>query len=156
MTAEKIVDLLKKKNLKISAAESCTGGLLAKTFTDISGVSDVFELGCVVYSNRMKHSLLKVNNETLDKYGAVSSQTAGELSRGICRLANSDIGVGITGIAGPTGGTLEKPVGLVYFSIYTKWDNKTYEQKLLLKGSRSEIRTQTVENVLIKLNEILN
>ena len=125
-----VVAKLRQNKLKISFAESCTGGLLAKRLTDISGSSEVFDCGVVSYANEIKHRLLGVSEDTLGKYGAVSPQTAAEMSQGVRKLAGADIGVGITGIAGPDGGTKEKPVGLVYVSIC---DSKIcYVKKLLL------------------------
>ena len=102
---------------KLATAESCTGGMLAKRITDIPGSSAVFETGCVTYANCVKERLLGVPHETLVTYGAVSEQTARAMAEGIVRESGADIGVGITGIAGPDGGTEEKPVGLVYIAL---------------------------------------
>jgi nicotinamide-nucleotide amidase len=112
-----VVSLLREKSKTVATAESCTGGLLAKRITDISGSSDVFHMGCVTYSNDVKEKLLGVKHDTLEKYGAVSEQTAREMAEGIVRLSGADIGIGITGIAGPTGGTDKKPVGTVYIAL---------------------------------------
>ena len=152
---EELVSLLTEKKLKIATAESCTGGLLAKTLTDISGSSSVFEMGIVSYSNRIKNEFLKVSEETLNKLGAVSDKTAEEMAKNVAVLAKADIGVGITGIAGPTGATATKPVGLVYFSIYIISKNifKTY--KLNLDGNRFEVRDKTVCEVIKALIIIL-
>lgn len=114
---ELVVKLLAENGKKISFAESCTGGLLAKRITDISGSSEIFEMGCVTYANSVKEKLLGVKNETLEKYGAVSEQTAIEMAQGIQKLSGADIGVSVTGIAGPGGGTAEKPVGLAYIGL---------------------------------------
>ena len=132
----------------ISTAESCTGGLLAKKITDISGSSRIFEMGLISYANRIKNEFLEVPNDVLNTVGAVSEETAKQMAIGITKLAKSDIGVGITGIAGPTGGTPEKPVGLVYYSVYFKEEDKLIVKKLLLKGNRDEIREQTTEIVI--------
>ena len=145
---EELVNKLIEKNLIIATAESCTGGMLAKKITDISGSSRIFEMGLVSYANRIKNEFLDVPNDVLNTVGAVSEETARQMALGITKLAKSDIGIGITGIAGPTGGTPEKPVGLVYYSIYLKRENKLIVNKLLLKGSRDEIREQTTEMVI--------
>lgn len=112
-----VVKLLNEQNKTIATAESCTGGLLAKRITDISGSSAVFETGCVTYANKTKEKLLGVPAEILEKHGAVSEETARAMAEGIVKLSGADIGIGITGIAGPGGGTPEKPVGLVYIAL---------------------------------------
>ena len=145
---EELVNKLMEKNLIISTAESCTGGLLAKKITDISGSSRIFEMGLISYANRIKNEFLEVPNDVFSTVGAVSEETAKQMAIGITKLAKSDIGVGITGIAGPTGGTPEKPVGLVYYSVYFKEEDKLIVKKLLLKGNRDEIREQTTEIVI--------
>lgn len=113
---EKIVELLKEKKLILATAESCTGGLIAKRITDVSGSSGVFECGMVSYSNRIKHEILSVKNETLEKYGAVSEECAREMVHGLLRVSGADIGVAVTGIAGPSSDDTNKPVGLVYIA----------------------------------------
>ncbi len=143
-----LVNKLIEKKLVIATAESCTGGLLAKKITDVSGSSKVFEMGLVSYANRIKNEFLEVPNEVLNTVGAVSEETAKQMAIGVAKLAKSDIGVGITGIAGPTGGTQKKPVGLVYYSIYFKTEDKLIVNKLLLKGNRDEIRERTTEIVI--------
>ncbi|MGI6254095.1 MAG: competence/damage-inducible protein A [Acutalibacter sp.] len=114
---ELVVSELKAQGKKLATAESCTGGLLSKRITDVPGSSEVFEMGCVTYANQAKEDLLSVSHETLEKYGAVSPQTAREMAEGIVRRSGSDLGIGITGIAGPDGGTAEKPVGLIYIAL---------------------------------------
>lgn len=114
---ELAVKLLKEQGKKIATAESCTGGLLAKRLTDISGSSAVFEMGAVTYANRIKELLLDVPHEVLEEHGAVSEETARAMAEGIVKKSGADIGIGITGIAGPEGGTAEKPVGLVYIAL---------------------------------------
>lgn len=148
MSINKLVKILCDKNLKIATAESCTGGLLAKKITDVSGSSRIFDMGIVSYANRIKNEFLEVPNEVLDTVGAVSEETARQMAIGVTKLAKSDIGVGITGIAGPTGGTPEKPVGLVYFGLYFKAEDKLIVKKLLLNGNRDEVREQTTEIVI--------
>lgn len=110
----KAVEILMKKNLKIATAESCTGGLLSKKITEVPGASQIFDCGVCTYSNAVKHTLLHVQEHTLQTQGAVSGQTAQEMAEGVKRLSGADIGVSVTGIAGPGGGSPEKPVGLVY------------------------------------------
>lgn len=148
MAINELIKILCDRNLKIATAESCTGGLLAKKITDVSGSSKVFDMGIVTYANRIKNQFLEVPNEVLETVGAVSEETARQMAIGVTNLAKADIGVGITGIAGPTGGTPEKPVGLVYFSVYFKNEDKLIVKKLLLKGSRDEVREQTTEIVI--------
>ena len=118
----KVSQLLKNKGLTIATAESCTGGLIAHTLTNIPGSSEYFERGVVSYSNKSKIELLNVPEDTIERYGAVSRQTAKAMALGIKNIANTDIGLATTGIAGPTGGTPEKPVGLVYIAIATAED----------------------------------
>ena len=115
-----LIELLKKNNMTISTAESCTGGLIAKSITDVSGASDVFGYGFVTYANEAKMKLLGVWEDALSEYGAVSEPVAVLMSRGARRVSGSDIAVSVTGIAGPGGGSEEKPVGLVYISLSTK------------------------------------
>lgn len=114
---ELVVQELQAQHKTIATAESCTGGWLSKRITDVSGASQVFETGCVTYANSAKERLLGVPHETLERYGAVSEQTARAMAEGIRALAGSSLGVGITGIAGPEGGTAEKPVGLIYIAL---------------------------------------
>ena len=114
---ELVVQKLADQGKKLATAESCTGGLLAKRITDVPGSSAVFDMGCVTYANEAKEALLSVDHGTLEQYGAVSEETAREMAEGIVRRSGSDIGVGITGIAGPDGGTPEKPVGLIYIAL---------------------------------------
>lgn len=116
---ETVVRKLLARGMTIATAESCTGGLLAKRITDVAGASDVFEMGAVTYANRIKEQVLGVSAKTLEQYGAVSPETAREMAEGIRKAAGSDIGIGITGIAGPGGGSTEKPVGLVYIAMST-------------------------------------
>ena len=147
MIIENLVKELCDRNLKIATAESCTGGLLAKKITDVSGSSKIFDMWIVSYANRIKNEFLEVPNDILDTVGAVSEETARQMAIGVTKLAQADIGVGITGIAGPTGGTPEKPVGLVYFGVYFKPEDKLIVKKLMLDGNRDEIRNKTTEIV---------
>lgn len=147
---KKVVELIKEKNLTISTAESCTGGMLASKLIDVSGVSENFYEGIVSYSNEAKMKRLGVSKEILEKYGAVSEETAREMLMGL----HTDIGLATTGIAGPNGGTEGKPVGLVYMGIKIK--NKIYIEKKIFKGDRNKVRERTVSHTLFKLIKILN
>ena len=140
---ENFINLLKKYNLTVSTAESCTGGLVASAITEISGSSAFFGMGVVTYANEAKMKLLGVKSDTLTAYGAVSEQTAKEMAEGILSLSDSDVSISVTGIAGPTGGTPEKPVGLVYIGISGKFG--TFAYKNHFSGSRSDVRSKTVE-----------
>ena len=138
--------LLQEKNLTISLAESCTGGLVASRLTDIPGASASLISGVVSYSNESKINILKVKEDTIRKYGAVSPQTAEEMAVGAKRLSNTDIGLSITGIAGPDGGSAEKPVGLCYIGIAA--GNSVNVQKIMLTGNRNRIRWSSSSRAL--------
>lgn len=153
---EKLVSYLISENKKIATAESCTGGLLASKFTDISGVSAVFEMGIVSYSNRIKSEILGVSESDLNTVGAVSREVASQMSKGIALKADADIGVGITGIAGPSGGSPEKPVGTVWISFYFRETGENPAYLLNLSGSRAKIRNDTCDIVIKKLKERFN
>ena len=132
--SQKIVRLLEKKRLKISFAESCTGGLLSSTITQISGSSKVFTIGLITYSNQSKINTLKVPKNTIKKYGAVSYETCLSMVKNLNKISKTNISVSITGIAGPNGGTKQKPVGLVFIGI--KKGNKTLVRKYLFKNKK--------------------
>lgn len=146
----KVVELLRENKLSISTAESCTGGMLASRLIDVSGVSEVFYEGIVSYSNESKMKRLRVKKETLEKYGAVSEETVREMVMGL----QTDVGLATTGIAGPEGGTEEKPVGLVYMGIKIK--DRVYVEKRVFKGDRNKVRERTVSHTLFTLIKILN
>ena len=154
-SSEAVVSLLRCKKMIIACAESCTGGLMAKRITDISGSSEIFEMGIVAYANRIKTKLLGVPTQLLEEKGAVCAEVARFMAEGVCFISDSDIGVGITGIAGPGGGSQEKPVGLVYISIYLKENNNFYVEELHLEGDRSQVRNATVEKVFAKVIELV-
>ena len=142
-----LIRLLTKKKLKISFAESCTGGQLASTITSISGASKVFTLGLVTYSNQAKIKVLKVNKNIIKKYGAVSHECCHAMVNNLSKISKANINVSITGIAGPKGGTKQKPVGLVYIGV--KKSNKTEVNKYLFKSKkRSSIQKATVKKAL--------
>lgn len=149
----RLMEEIIRRGMTVSTAESCTGGLVAARLINYPGASEAFVNGFVTYTNESKHRLLGVSNETLDKYGAVSPQTAEEMCAGAARAGSTDIGISTTGIAGPSGGSPEKPVGLVYAGIYV--DGTVKVKKLNNKGSRQEIREQTVEAVLNMLYDEL-
>lgn len=143
---EKIGRLLSAQNLTISCAESCTGGLLTSRLTDIAG-SSAYVMGSVVsYTNRIKEALVGVRHETLLAHGAVSEETAREMAEGIRRAIKTDIGIGITGIAGPGGGTKEKPVGLVFIAVSGPWGTIVKENHF--RGTRTEVKRQTTDTAL--------
>ena len=143
----KVVKLLSKKRLKISFAESCTGGLLASSITSISGSSKIFTLGLITYSNQAKINILKVPKKTIRKYGAVSYETCLSMVKNLNKISKTNISVSITGVAGPSGGTKQKPVGLVYVGI--KKANKILVNKYLFKvKKRSLIRRESVKKAL--------
>lgn len=141
-----IIEALTNGGKHITFAESCTGGMLAEMLTAVSGASECFDGSFVTYANEQKEKLIGVRHETLAKYGAVSYQTALEMSRGARLALGADIGAGVTGIAGPGGGTPEKPVGLVYISVSTK-DIHCF-CRLNLDGDRFEVRRKTCLYVL--------
>ena len=141
-----VVKLLKKHELTVTTAESCTGGLLAGTLVGVPGVSEVFREGFVTYSNKAKRKLLDVSKSTLKKYGAVSAQTAKEMAKGGVFATDSDICVAITGLAGPDGATPEKPIGLVYIACYM--NDRVHVEEFRFKGDRQKIRERSVVQAL--------
>ena len=142
-----IVKKLNKKRIKISFAESCTGGMLASKITSISGASKVFGLGLVTYSNQAKISILKVNKRIIQKYGAVSPECCEAMVKNLAKISKAQINVSVTGIAGPNGGTKTKPVGLVYIGVKNK--NKILITKNIFKQkSRKAIQNATVKRTL--------
>ena len=145
--SQRIVKLLSKKRLKISFTESCTGGLLSSSITSVSGSSNVFTLGLVTYSNQAKINILKVPKRIIMKHGAVSYETCLSMVKNLNKISKTNISVSITGVAGPKGGTKQKPVGLVYIGI--KKDNKTLVKKILFKSKkRNSIQINTVNKAL--------
>tara|TARA_Y100000591_G_scaffold29260_1_gene21791 strand:- start:61 stop:522 length:462 start_codon:yes stop_codon:yes gene_type:complete len=142
-----LIKILTKKKLKISFVESCTGGLLASTITSISGASKVFNLGLITYSNKAKIKILKINENIIKKYGAVSSECCYSMVKNLSKISKANINVSITGIAGPKGGTKQKPVGLVYIGI--KKGNKILINKCFFKSKkRSSIQKATVKKAI--------
>ncbi len=145
-----VVELLGQRGLHVALAESCTGGLVAKRITEVSGSSAVFGYGVVTYSNEAKQTLLSVSADTLATHGAVSAQTAAEMAAGIRRISGADIGVSLTGIAGPDGGSTEKPVGLVYIGVDTQNHSEVKELRLSRSytSQREYIRWVAASNAL--------
>lgn len=143
---EQLVKLLLKKNFIISTAESCTGGLIAGTIVNVPGASAVFNEGFVTYSNEAKEKRLGVSHDTLEKYGAVSEETVREMAEGLARVTGADVTIVSSGIAGPDGGTKEKPVGLVYLCCYVK--EKLYVKRNIFTGDRQQIREQAVKSAI--------
>ena len=150
---EQVVELLAARGLTVTTAESCTGGLIAGTLVNVAGASDVLNEGYVTYSNEAKERLVGVSHETLEKYGAVSPQTAREMAEGAAKAAGADAALSATGIAGPGGGTEEKPVGLVYVGCYL--NGKTSVEECRFTGDRMENRMHTVETALKMLKSCL-
>lgn len=150
---EQVVRLLKERNLTITAAESCTGGLIAGTLVNVAGASDVFGEAYVTYSNEAKQRLVGVRAETLEQFGAVSEETAYEMAAGAARAAGADVGLSSTGIAGPGGGTPEKPVGLVYIGCCVRGEVQV--RRLNLHGDREQNRMDTVKAALELAAEML-
>lgn len=152
--AQTVGDMLKKEGLSFCAAESCTGGLLLSTLTDVSGSSAYVLGGVVTYSNEAKEQLVNVQAETLLTYGAVSKQTAREMVIGVCNLFKADVGVSVTGIAGPGGGTAEKPVGLVYVGV--KVADNVLVREYNWQGNREENKDHSVVAALTLVQAMIN
>jgi nicotinamide-nucleotide amidase len=152
--AKKLNDILRQRKLKVATAESCTGGMIASAITDISGSSEIFDRGFVTYSNEAKIAMLGVLPATIQTYGAVSEQTATEMAKGALENSLADIAVSVTGIAGPTGGTPEKPVGLVYIGIANRQEAKVF--KHIFDGGRSEVRQKTLEQAIKYLIDFIS
>ena len=152
---EVVAKMLVENNLKIAVAESCTGGMVSASLINYPGISSVFMEGCVTYSNEVKMKSLGVKKETLDVYGAVSDKCAKEMASGVAARYNTNVGIATTGIAGPGGGTDEKPVGLVYFGIYI--NGKVITKKYVFNGDRQGIRERATRTILNDLRlELLN
>lgn len=148
-----VISYLIEQKITIATAESCTAGLISATIGNFSGVSDIFSEGYVTYSNSAKEKNLGVPHEILASHGAVSEEVARAMAEGVCRVSGARLGLSSTGIAGPTGGTPDKPVGLVYMGVCL--DGKTTVVKRVFSGSRQEIRNQTVEAVFQEVKKRL-
>lgn len=145
-TEEIVVKMLSERKMKVTTAESCTGGLIAATIVNVAGASDVLNEGYITYSNNAKEKLLGVSHETLEKCGAVSAQTAKEMAEGAARAAAADVALSATGIAGPGGGTEDKPVGLVYIGCFIS--GKTTVKEFRFQDNRAGNRMRTVDAAL--------
>ena len=143
---EELVEILTKKQYKITTAESCTGGLVAATIVNVSGASEVFQAGFVTYANEAKEKELGMKSETLQTYGAVSEKTAKEMAIGCAAHAKAQVGISTTGIAGPGGGTAEKPVGLVYIGCAVR--SNVYVEKNVFSGDRQQVRRQAADRAI--------
>lgn len=152
MLAQKLGEVLSSKGWMIAVAESCTGGGLCQVITDAPGSSAWFDRGFITYSNQAKMELLGVDAETLERFGAVSAETALEMAEGVLSRSNADVAIAITGIAGPGGGTAEKPVGTVFIA-YAFEQQLSRADKQLFKGNRREVRQATIKTALLTLFE---
>jgi len=152
--AKEVGELLRSKTLTISVAESCTGGRVGDLLTNVSGSSDYFMGGVISYSNRAKAELLGVNEKSLATEGAVSDEVARQMASGVRKSLHTKIGVSITGIAGPLGGTPDKPVGLVYIAVSS--EKGTVSAKSLFKGSRTQIKNQSADRALEMIKEFVS
>jgi nicotinamide-nucleotide amidase len=152
--AKRVLDVSRTRGLKIATAESCTGGLVAGALTEIAGSSDVVERGFVTYSNEAKQDLLGVPAATIRKHGAVSRETAEAMARGALKHSPADIAVAVTGIAGPGGGSAEKPLGLVHFAAATRGGRLIHREKRYGKIGRGKVRQRSVAQALAMLGEL--
>ncbi len=150
---QKLIKNLTERKQLIAIAESCTGGYISHMITNISGASKVFERAVISYSNAAKVEILNVNPEMIEKYGAVSKEVAEQMATNIRELSRVDLGIGITGIAGPTGGTPEKPVGLVYIGFSTKKD--IIIEKFLFKTDRLTFKEEVLKKIISFLEEFI-
>ena len=149
LKAKKLTELLNSKNMSIAVAESCTGGLLSSSLTSIPGASSYFNCGFITYSNESKIKMLNVDSQTIELFGAVSERVAYEMAVGAGQHSQSDLAISVTGIAGPSGGTAEKPVGMVCFGFYVEGEVSTTTQ--FFSGVRSEIVSDSIAFALTEL-----
>ena len=151
--SQKLYEILKSRNKEIATAESCTGGLIGKTLTEVPGISAHYGYGFITYSNEAKQKLLGVSSKTLEAHGAVSGETVVEMASGALKVSGADVAVSVSGIAGPGGGTKDKPVGLVYIGIAS--ENASHSHKFIFSGTRDEVREKTlVEALKLVINEL--
>ncbi len=148
-----LVETLKKEGMTITTAESCTGGLIAAAITDVPGSSEVYKRGFVTYCDEAKHEMLGVSEEVLATDTAVSERVASEMAEGAAKAAKADAAISVTGIAGPGGGSADKPVGLVYIGIYVK--GKKIVVKHVFEGTRAEVREQAVRSAIHSMRVLL-
>ena len=150
--ASRVIEIFREKGLSLALAESCTGGMIAETITNVAGASDIFYGSAVTYVNSAKEHILGVARETLEKHGAVSSECAAGMADGARRVYGADVAMSVTGIAGPGGGSEAKPVGTVWFGLATKDGVETFRRRF--DGDRAAVRRQTVAEVLRRLAEV--
>ena len=153
LKAKKLTEILILKNMTIAVAESCTGGSLSSSLTSIPGASRYFNCGFITYSNESKINMLNVDAQTIELFGAVSEKVAYEMAIGAGQNSQSDLAISVTGVAGPSGGTPDKPVGMVCFGFYVKGDVSTSTQ--FFSGARSEIVSESITFALTKLTSII-
>ena len=149
--AEALGAALVASNLTVAAAESCTGGWIAKALTDVAGSSAWFAYGVVTYSNRAKQHLLGVSSATLERYGAVSERCVQEMANGVLRMSRAQVAVAVSGIAGPDGGSDDKPVGTVWFAY--SWPGERVAERMRFEGDRDGVRRAAVAHALVRLSE---
>lgn len=149
--AEDLGSALVKRKLQIAAAESCTGGWIAKALTDVAGSSAWFSYGVVTYSNRAKQHLLGVSAATLERYGAVSERCVQEMANGVVRMSRARVAVAVSGVAGPEGGSEDKPVGTVWFAY--RWPGERVAERMRFEGDRESVRRRAVEHALVRLRK---
>ncbi|MHA7870801.1 MAG: CinA family protein [Hyphococcus sp.] len=154
--AQTVIEQGAAKNMMIATAESCTGGMITAALTDVPGSSAVVDRGFVTYTNDAKNEMLGVPMDLIDAHGAVSAEVAGAMARGAIRNARAGLAVSVTGIAGPTGGTAEKPVGLVWFGLADANGVIRVERRVFPQGSRDFVRTKATETALQMLHSLLN
>lgn len=155
LTISQLSELLIQKHWRLSVAESCTGGWVAKVITDVAGSSQWFDRGFVTYSNQAKQSMLLVNEQTISDHGAVSEPVAAEMVAGVVNASMANVGLAITGIAGPGGGSTEKPVGMVWFAWKIRGRSEIITQVQVFKGNRNAVRMQAVQYALSGLIEVI-
>ena len=149
----RLAALVLEKHLKVCTAESCTGGLIAKSFTDLAGSSDWFERGFVTYSNQSKTEMIDVPESVIDEYGAVSEAVANAMARGALKHSAADVSIAVTGVAGPAGGSVEKPVGTVWIAVAS--EKQLIAKKYLFDGDRAAIRIATMRSAIEMLLQLL-
>ena len=153
MIEKEIGDEFQKKGLSVSTAESCTGGLVSHRITNVSGSSDYYKGGVIAYANEVKKEILHVAEKILEEKGVVSAECALEMAEGVRKLLDTDVGIATTGIAGPTGGTPDKPVGLVYIALATK--DYVYHEKHIFHGDREENKREAADAALVMLRRYI-
>lgn len=149
-SATSLISLCTAKGIKLTTAESCTGGLISSLITEISGASAVFGCGFITYSNQSKIDLLGVSQKTIEEFGAVSEPVAIEMAKGVLKKSQANISIAVTGIAGPTGATAQKPVGLVYIAVASRKEGEinVYFEKNIFTGSRQDVRSSSVNQAI--------